>query len=77
MLRSAGWGVAASLFIGVLVGLWAAIANAPPEVAGGVASGLGAAFGLFAFGASITIRTARRVRSRPAYARAASAARFR
>lgn len=75
MFRSAAWGVAASLFIGLVVGLWAAIAKAPPEVAGGVASGLGAIFGAAAFGTSLLLRLVTRARNTPAYARASAAPR--
>ncbi len=75
MLRSAGWGAIAALGIGVIVGFWAAVVNAPPEVTGGIASGLGAAFGLLAFGGSMALRTFNRPRFNPArssraYARA-------
>ncbi len=64
-VRSAGLGATASILTGIAVGLWAAAVNAPPEVAGGVASGLGGAFGLLAFGSSIAIRTFRRRRRSP------------
>lgn len=49
MIKSVGIGLCASALVGVLVGLWAAIAGAPPEAAGGVASVLGGGFGMAVF----------------------------
>lgn len=53
-------GVAAALFTGFLVGIWAAFVGAPPEAAGGIASILGGCIGFAAFGSFILLRTARR-----------------
>lgn len=64
MFKSAGLGVIAALAVGVVVGLWAAIVNAPPEATAGIASTLGAALGLTAFGASYAARTLRRAAAR-------------
>jgi len=44
------------MLAGVVVGFWAAIVNAPPEVTGGIASGLGAVCGMMAFGLTIASR---------------------
>lgn len=60
MFHAAGYGVIAAMLAGVVVGFWAAIVNAPPEVTGGIASGLGAAFGMAAFGLALAIRVFRK-----------------
>lgn len=60
MFHAAGYGVIAALLAGIVVGFWAAIVNASPEVTGGIASGLGAACGMAAFGLSVAIRVFKR-----------------
>lgn len=60
MFWSVGYGVAAALGTGLVVGLWAAIVEAPPEAAGAVASAIGGLLGFAAFGGSIAVRTVRR-----------------
>lgn len=56
MFHAAGYGFIAAMLVGVVVGFWAAIVNAPPEVTGGIASGLGAVCGMMAFGLTIASR---------------------
>ncbi|MGZ0188626.1 MAG: hypothetical protein ACKVH0_11590 [Alphaproteobacteria bacterium] len=67
MVRSVGFGALAAILTGLVVGFWAALSNAPPEVTGGIASGLGGAFGLLAFGVSVAVRAFKR-RKFPFYA---------
>jgi hypothetical protein len=56
MFHAAGYGFIAAMLVGVVVGFSAAIVNAPSEVAGGIASGLGAVCGMMAFGLTIASR---------------------
>lgn len=60
IVRAAGYGAIAAMLAGVAVGLWAASINAPPEVAGGIASGIGGVCGLGAFGLTIALRLFRK-----------------
>jgi hypothetical protein len=60
MFHAAGYGFIAAMLAGVAVGFWAAIVNAPPEVTGGIASGLGGICGLTAFGLAFAGRIVRR-----------------
>ena len=64
MVWSVGYGVAAALMTGLVVGLWAATVQAPPEAAGAVASGIGGLLGFLAFGGSLAVRSIRRGWSR-------------
>lgn len=54
------FGVFAAIFAGLAVGLWASVVGAPPEVAGGVASGIGGVLGFGAFAISLAARLLRR-----------------
>ena len=60
MVRAAGLGAIAAMLQGIVGGLWAAAVGAPPEAAGGVASGLGGAMGLGAFGFFSALKAFRR-----------------
>lgn len=54
-------GVLAAALAGIGVGLWAAVAGAPPEAAAAVASVLGGILGFSVFGAGVAVRLVRRV----------------
>jgi hypothetical protein len=56
MFHEAGYRFIAAMLVDVVVGFWAATVNAPPEVTGGIASGLGAVCGMMAFSHTIASR---------------------
>ena len=60
MFHAAGYGLVTAMLAGVVVGFWAAIVIAPPEVTGGIASGLGGVCGLLAFGLTVASRAYRK-----------------
>lgn len=54
------FGVVAAVATGLGVGLWASIVAAPPEVAGGIAAGVGGVLGFGAFTGTLALRLAKR-----------------